>query len=160
MRAISELDGKDSHKLSIGHYTLDDTAEAFLNGNKFFQRHAVIVGSTGSGKSWTTARLLEQVAALPNANGILFDIHGEYKTIKNAGVCQLRIAGPNDVHENRTLADGVIYLPYWLLGYEEMVAMLIDRSEDNAPNQAMVFSRSVISAKKATSRGKGCQGPP
>ena len=58
MRIVASVAG-DAQRLSIGHYTIDDTAEAFLNGNKFFQRHATIVGSTGSGKSWTTARLLE-----------------------------------------------------------------------------------------------------
>jgi len=78
MRVIANISG-DGERLSLGHYTLDDKAEAFLNGNKFFQRHAVIVGSTGSGKSWTTARVLECMAGLPNANGIVFDIHGEYR---------------------------------------------------------------------------------
>ena len=38
--------------LSIGKYSIDENAEAFLDGDKLFQRHAVIVGSTGSGKSW------------------------------------------------------------------------------------------------------------
>src|SRR5690606_6445126 len=65
MRVIAKISG-DGERLSLGHYTLDDRAEAFLNGNKFFQRHAIIVGSTGSGKSWTTARVLECMAGLPN----------------------------------------------------------------------------------------------
>ena len=64
MRVIANISG-DGQKLTLGHYTLDESADAFLNGNKFFQRHAVVVGSTGFGKSWTTARILEQVAALP-----------------------------------------------------------------------------------------------
>jgi uncharacterized protein len=60
--------------LSLGTYTLDHGAAAYLSGDKFFQRHAVIVGSTGSGKSWTTARLLEQVADLPNANVLVHSV--------------------------------------------------------------------------------------
>jgi DNA helicase HerA-like ATPase len=47
------------------------------------------------------------------------------------------------------LEDGVIHLPYWLLSYDAMVSMFIDRSDNNAPNQAMVISRAVIDAKKA-----------
>jgi hypothetical protein len=54
MRVISSVQG-DGARLSLGNFTLDDEAEAFLNGNKLFQRHALVVGSTGSGKSWTTA---------------------------------------------------------------------------------------------------------
>ena len=48
MRAVSFHGGKDDKRLSLGTYTLDETAEAYLDANRFFQRHAVIVGSTGS----------------------------------------------------------------------------------------------------------------
>ncbi|MEW6114822.1 MAG: ATP-binding protein, partial [Thermodesulfobacteriota bacterium] len=133
---------------SLGTYTLDENAEAFLNANRFFQRHAVIVGSTGSGKSWTTARLIEQIAGLPNANALLFDIHGEYKTLSGEGIRHFRIAGPGDIGTLQSLAQGVIYLPYWLLGYEDMITMLVDRSDANAPNQAMVLSRAVVECKR------------
>ncbi len=147
MKVLSNLGANEKNKLSLGTYTLDEDAEAFLNGNKLFQRHAVVVGSTGSGKSWTTARLIEQIAELPQANAVLFDIHGEYKTLTHKGIRQLRIAGPGD--NTSGLAEGVIHLPYWLLGYEDMIAMLLDRSDQNAPNQAMIFSRSVLAAKRA-----------
>ncbi len=50
VQVISSVD-TEGPKLSLGHFTLDDEAEAYLNGNKLFQRHAIIVGSTGSGKS-------------------------------------------------------------------------------------------------------------
>ncbi|MFZ5826332.1 MAG: ATP-binding protein [Bacillota bacterium] len=149
MRAISQLSNAEGQRLSLGHYTLDDDAETFLNGNKFFQRHALIVGSTGSGKSWTTARVLEQVASLPNANAIVFDIHGEYKTLSGPGIRHFRVAGPGDLGSGESLDAGVVYLPYWLLGYEDMIDMLLDRSDQNAPNQAMVFSRTVVDVKKA-----------
>lgn len=147
MRVIANI-SSNGERLSLGHYTLDDKAEAFLNGNKFFQRHAIIVGSTGSGKSWTTARVLECMAGLPNANGIVFDIHGEYSPLKGDGIRHLRIAGPKDLDAKTTLADGVVYLPYWLLAYEAMVSMFVDRSDQNAPNQAMLMSRTIIEAKR------------
>jgi len=147
MRAVSFHGGKDDKRLSLGTYTLDETAEAYLDANRFFQRHAVIVGSTGSGKSWTTARLLEQVALLKNANAVLFDIHGEYRTIVGDGIRHLRIAGSGDLDQGKSLKDGVVFLPYWLLAYEDMTTMLIDRSDANAPNQAMVLSRTVVGEK-------------
>lgn len=136
--------------LSIGKYSIDENAEAFLDGDKLFQRHAVIVGSTGSGKSWCVAKMIEQIAKLPMANSILLDIHGEYSgaNFKAEGIQHFRIANPSDLGKTGNLANGVLMLPYWLLTYEEMLAMLLDRSDNNAPNQAMVFSRTVYSEKK------------
>jgi uncharacterized protein len=149
MRAISKQIIEGHEPLSLGKYTLDEEAGAWIDGNRFFQRHAVIVGSTGSGKSWTVARILEQVARLPNASALLFDIHGEYKPLGGDGISHLKVAGPGDLSANRTLMDGVLFLPYWLLPYEEMLAMLLDRSDQNAPNQAMIFNREVVGAKRA-----------
>ncbi|MGJ8673527.1 ATP-binding protein [Rubritalea sp.] len=149
MEIIASIGENTAQRLSLGTYTLDETAEAFLNGNKFFQRHAVIVGGTGSGKSWTTAKILEQVSKLPNANAIIFDLHGEYGPLQGDGFRHFKIAGPSDLDAGRSLEDGVIHLPYWLLSYDAMVSMFIDRSDNNAPNQAMVISRSVIEAKQA-----------
>lgn len=153
MRAISTQIIEGQEPLSLGKYTLDEEANAWIDGNRFFQRHAVVVGSTGSGKSWTVARILEQVAGLPNASALLFDIHGEYEPLIGNGISHLRVAGPGDLDGARTLDDGVIFLPYWLLTYEEMLAMLLDRSDQNAPNQAMIFNREVLDAKRAYLEG-------
>ena len=146
MKAISHVKD-DAYNLILGKYTIDDEAEAYVDGNKLFQRHAVIVGSTGSGKSWCVAKLLEQAAILPNVNAILFDLHGEYSTLTGDGFQHLRVAGPIDYNKENLLNEGIIFLPYWLLTYEEIMAMLLDRSDQNAPNQAMVFSRSVYKHK-------------
>ncbi|MDK1493889.1 ATP-binding protein [Sinorhizobium sp. 7-81] len=149
MQVVSNVE-MDGPKLSLGTYTLDDEAVAYLSGNKLFQRHAVVVGSTGSGKSWTTARLLDQIAALPQANAVLFDIHGEYAPLEGEAFQHFRIAGPGDIEKGRALDDGVLHLPYWLLGYEALVSMFVDRSDQNAPNQSMVITRTITEAKKAT----------
>lgn len=144
MQTISSIpEGEDSVSLQIGSYSIDNDATAWLNGNKLFQRHAVIVGSTGSGKSWCVARILEQVASLKSADALLFDIHGEYSTLQGAGFTHLKIAGPND-----EMKDDILFLPYWLLTYEEMLSLMLDRSDNNAPNQAMLFSKEVIEGKK------------
>jgi DNA helicase HerA-like ATPase len=136
--------------LTIGKYSIDTNAIAYLDGDKLFQRHAVIVGSTGSGKSWCVAKLVEQIAKLPMANCILFDIHGEYsgENFKMEGIQHLRVANPSDLGKTGNLENGVLMLPYWLLTYEEMLAMLLDRSDSNAPNQAMLFSRTVFEEKQ------------
>lgn len=147
MQVISNVE-VDGPKLSLGTFTLDDDAIAYLNGNKLFQRHAVIVGSTGSGKSWTTARLLDQIATLPQANAIVFDIHGEYGPLIGDAYRHLKIAGPSDIDKGATLKDGVLHLPYWLLGYEALVSMFVDRSDQNAPNQSMLMTRTITAEKK------------
>lgn len=91
MSVLSES-GKGTYSLQLGTYVIDDTAKAFLDGNKFFQRHAALLGSTGSGKSWTVASILERAAKLPTANLIVFDLHGEYRKLSYAR--HLRIPGP------------------------------------------------------------------
>lgn len=148
---MQTISTKENYKipLSIGKYSIDENAEAFLDGDKLFQRHAVIVGSTGSGKSWCVAKLIEQIAKLPMANCILFDIHGEYsgKDFKAVGIQHIRVANPSDLGKKGNLANDVLMLPYWLLTYEEMLAMLLDRSDSNAPNQAMLFSKTVFNEK-------------
>lgn len=150
MKAISQVAIDNDNPLTLGNYSLDDNAEAWLDGNKFFQRHAVIVGSTGSGKSWTVAKLLEQVACLPSANALVFDIHGEYSTLKGKGFQHLKIAGPNDISKS-----GILFLPYWFLTYEEMISLMLDRSDNNAPNQAMAFSNAVLQLKRDTLNSLG-----
>lgn len=147
MRVLSNATSQ-GNALTLGKYTLDDNATAYLNGNKFFQRHAFIGGSTGSGKSWTTAKIIEQMAGLSSANGIVFDIHGEYSPLSYQGVKHYKVAGPLEVEQNKTISDGVIYLPYWLLSYEALVSLFVDRSDQNAPNQAMIISREINKAKK------------
>ncbi|MEB7742381.1 DUF87 domain-containing protein [Escherichia coli] len=147
MRVLSNATGK-GNALTLGKYTLDDNATAYLNGNKFFQRHAFVGGSTGSGKSWTTAKIIEQMANLQSANGIVFDIHGEYSPLSYKGVKHYKVAGPLEVEQNKTISDGVIYLPYWLLSYEALVSLFVDRSDQNAPNQAMIIAREINKAKK------------
>ena len=146
MRVISHAEGEEN-SLVLGKYTLDENAVAFLNGNKFFQRHAFIGGSTGAGKSWTTAKIIEQVAGLKSANSIIFDLHGEYAPLVGDGIEHFKVAGPGDVESGKTIADGSIYLPYWLLSYEALVSLFVDRSDQNAPNQAMIISREVNVAK-------------
>lgn len=145
MRSLSVGDGEHEKSLNIGKYAISDDSEAYLDGNKFFQRHAVVVGSTGSGKSWTIAKILEKSSKLKSVNSVVFDIHGEYKPLKELdNSTLLRIAGPTDNQDS----EEIIYLPYWLLSYEEIEAMMLDRSDQNAPNQARALFDLIIKYKQ------------
>ena len=142
---LLSAESNTQHSLDIGRYTIDENAKAYLNGNKLFQRHAAILGSTGSGKSWTVASILEQAAKLPSSSLIVFDLHGEYRELTYAR--QLRVPVPEELG----MADeSLLFLPYWLLNAEELQAMFIDRSEFSAHNQVMAFQDTVVSAKKQT----------
>jgi len=141
---ILSQSGKKENSFEIGKYTIDEKAKAYLDGNKFFQRHAALVGSTGSGKSWVVASILEKAARLPSANMVVFDLHGEYRKLSYAK--QLRIPGPEDLGKT---SNELLHLPYWLLNAEEMQTMFIDRTEFTAHNQVMAFQDAVIEQKKA-----------
>jgi DNA helicase HerA-like ATPase len=142
---LLSAEGKTDHSLEIGRYTIDENAKAYLDGNKLFQRHASLLGSTGSGKSWTVASVLEQAAKLPSANLIVFDLHGEYRELTYAR--HLSIPGPEELGKTDA---SLLFLPYWLLNAEELQAMFIDRSEFSAHNQVMAFQDTVVSEKKKT----------
>lgn len=141
----------DSDKrLKIGSFMMDASADAVLDGNKFFQRHAAVLGSTGSGKSWCIANILEKASALQHANIMVFDMHGEYEKLASGShpiAERYRIAGPGDL-ENPS-AD-VLFLPYWLLNREELLSMILDRSDSNAPNQASRFTLHIRELKAQT----------
>lgn len=87
--------------LEAGVYTMDGSTRICLDGNKFLQRHALITGSTGSGKSWCVASLLEKAAQCRGTNIVLFDLHGEYKTLRGPAFRHFHIAGPDERQRTR-----------------------------------------------------------
>jgi hypothetical protein len=78
-------------------------------------------------------------------------MHGEYEPLsdrKKGGFAQrFRIAGPGDLAAPK---DDALFLPYWLLNRDEMLSMILDRSDQNAPNQASRFTLHVRALKGAT----------
>jgi len=145
-----------NERLKLGVFVADRTAEAIASGDKFFQRHAAILGSTGSGKSYAVALILERAAQLKYPNILVFDMHGEYSPLaddtKGGFATRLRIAGPGDL---AAPADDALFLPYWLLNRDEMLSMILDRSDQNAPNQASRFTSHVRALKQKTLEMEG-----
>lgn len=103
-------------KIGIGQYA-NSGCLAWLDGNKLFQRHSCIVGNTGSGKSETLAKILEETSRLPGANIVLFDIHGEYS--KLSYVDNIKI-GPDSP------------FPVWLFGFQDMASNILKIKEESA----------------------------
>lgn len=147
MNVISD-EVSSEKQLIIGKFAIDDNALAILDGDKFFQRHASILGSTGSGKSWCVANLIEEASKLNNPNIIVLDMHGEYKSLCDTDrkyADYYKIAGPGDLENDD---EKYVFLPYWLLNRDEMLSMILDRSDNNAPNQASRFTFHVRELKE------------
>ena len=141
--ALLSAAGNAEGSLEVGSYAIDESATAYLDGNKFFQRHASLLGSTGSGKSWSVAAILEQAANLSSSNLVVFDLHGEYSELSYAR--HLRVPGPEELGQSD---DSLLFLPYWLLNAEELQAMFTDRSEFAAHNQVTAFQDTVVAEKR------------
>lgn len=123
-------------RLTIGKYASNQDVQAILDGNKFFQRHATIVGSTGSGKSFTVANILEKANELPYANLIVFDLHGEYNELSYAK--QIKIS------DN----DNGLHIPLWFFNYEEIHSLFIESSEGTSTNQRAAVIKYILEQKK------------
>ena len=147
---------EEDQRLELGHFVIDKSAAAIANGDRFFQRHAAILGSTGSGKSCAVSLILERADARKYANLIVFDMHGEYASLANPPAPEgqhaplaiadaYKIAGPGDLDAP---SNNTLFLPYWLLNREEMLSMILDRSDQNAPNQASRFTLHVRELKE------------
>lgn len=100
----------------LGEY-VDYHCGAWVDGNKFFQRHSCIVGNTGAGKSETVARILEEASRLPGANLIVFDIHGEYSQLSYA--------------KNIRIGEDFPF-PIWMFGFQDLVSNLLKIREETA----------------------------
>ena len=127
---------------SLGRFAYNTNFEVKVRGSQFFARHAALLGNSGSGKSCTAARILQEVVALEESQVVLFDMHGEYRS-----------AFCNDegrLNSNVTYLDvDDLILPYWLLKYEELEALFIDRSNPlNITTQISFLRTALMEFKK------------
>lgn len=98
--------------------------------NSFFSNHFAILGNTGSGKSFTVSRLLQNIFSnqqnLPvNANIFIFDAYGEYtNAFKNISQVSPKIHYKNYT-TNTAYPDGeILKIPIWLLGVDDIAQLL------------------------------------
>jgi DNA helicase HerA-like ATPase len=71
----------DSQRISIGKSPIFTDYDVSINVDRFFGKHAAILGNTGSGKSCTVTALIKAVLdkGMPNAHFIIFDTNNEYE---------------------------------------------------------------------------------
>ena len=118
---------------SLGHLSLIPDQQANINLDAFLSRHGAILGQTGGGKSWTVASFLQKISTFPQATIVLFDLHGEYASAFG--------------DEADVISGSDIELPYWLMNSEELLGLMVDRSESAAPNQIAKFKELLQAAK-------------
>ncbi len=112
-----------------------------VNGNKFFNKHFAIVGSTGSGKSHTVAKVIQEAvnqknsdySGLNNSHIVIFDIHGEYEQA---------FPDANNLNASNLL------LPYWMLNGDELEQLFLDTGDRNNYNQSSVLRKIITENKK------------
>ncbi|WP_046029571.1 ATP-binding protein [Vibrio vulnificus] len=73
-----------------------------ISPEKLFGRHCAILGSTGGGKSWTTARIIQECAKFPKAKVIILDATGEYRNLSSEYTTHMHIGTPLNQHEEST----------------------------------------------------------
>jgi uncharacterized protein len=104
--------------------------------DKMFGRHTAVLGTSGAGKSWVVASLLQAaMGRLPHTRIVFLDLHDEYRS-----------AFPEDFkrlgRKVRHISSGVLRIPHWCLNAEELEALFVSR-ESTAANQSAQF-KSII----------------
>lgn len=143
-------------QFQLGHLSFNKTTPMKVHGDRFFSKHIAIVGSTGSGKSCTVARILHDVVGIAdngntnigkqnNSHVVIFDIHDEYSAAFTLQEDQAFTMNLLDIDS--------LQLPYWLMNSEELESMFIESNEQNSHNQVSQFKLAVILNKEKHNPG-------
>ncbi|MDZ4812762.1 MAG: anti-phage-associated helicase HerA [Pseudomonadota bacterium] len=145
IKKIFEDSIEPAKKFTFSALASNDKITVPVDGDRFFNKHLAIVGSTGAGKSHTIAKIIQTAVsakngqyALNNSHVVIFDIHSEYRT-----------AFPDANFLNAS----TLTLPYWLLNSEELEEVLLDTGERDNYNQSAVFRQLVTENKKRHNTG-------
>ena len=127
--------------IQIGEHVGSGGTPCFADLNELLGKHTAILGSTGAGKSATVAAILHSILERGQSYEtwhpriIVLDPHNEYGS-----------AFPT--HTGLSTEDGSLSLPYWLLNFQETVALLIGKTEFVATSQANIVKMALTSCRK------------
>lgn len=99
---ISGLSDLDAPKISLelGSVAGEENSMVCVTPEKLFGRHCAILGSTGGGKSWTTAKIIEECSKYSGSKIILIDATGEYRSIGGDISNHFHFGSPTNRHES------------------------------------------------------------
>ena len=128
----------ESAVIQLGEHVGSGGAPCFADLNELLGKHTAVLGSTGAGKSATVAAIvhsiLERGAYVKNGSWhpriVILDPHNEYGS-----------AFPSST--GLSTENGTLKLPYWLLNFQETVALLIGKTEFVATSQANIVKRAL-----------------
>ncbi len=144
----------------IGKSAIYPTKNIYSNINDLFSNHLAIFGNSGSGKSCSVSRIIQNIFLNKNfltynANLFFFDAYGEYKNaFKDLSQInpnyQYKFLTTNPVDET----DGNLVLPIYLLSVDD-IALLLEATDhaqitiiERMYKLVRIFSRNDDSAKK------------
>jgi hypothetical protein len=122
--------------IRVGTIHQDRDLPAYAMTDKLLGHHFAILGTTGSGKSCAAALILRTILRQhPFGHVIFLDPHNEYAHCFG------------DVAELINLAS--LRLPYWLLNFEESVAVLVSREGQYRDSEMAILKMAMLEAKRA-----------
>ena len=101
----SLMNSQDDSNLTLKLGSVDIGSEGSQSGmveirpEKLFGRHCAILGATGGGKSWTTARIIEECLK-HKSKIILLDATGEYRDFNEDSVKHCHLGNPVEKSQN------------------------------------------------------------
>lgn len=112
-----------------------------IDTNKFLNKHSVILGSTGSGKSCTVASIMQKVLMQHLYSHIIFfDLHNEYSSA---------FIGEDVSYKVNTITDTNFRLPYWLLNFDEFIYIFLgDNGENQNSNGIRILKDTILELKR------------
>lgn len=151
-KEYEEIDYEHDFYLPIGMSPAFPDFKIKINPDKFFGKHAAILGNTGSGKSCTLASILQSLfhftyngKRLKSAHFIVFDTNGEYK---NA----FQLSEDNVVNPLAITKEG-LRIPHWFMNYDDLDYLF----EPTSGSQAPILKRAVGLAKSSVDTQKSMQ---
>lgn len=137
---LKEIYGiKSQGYLEIGKHASSENLSVYVDTHKLVLRHSAILGSTGSGKSNTTAYIIKNILrTFVGSRMVMVDIHGEYET-----------AFPDDSVVFRiNSATSPLYIPFWTMTFDELSFFLVGREEGQEKPEDKRLREKILELKK------------
>ena len=125
--------------IEIGKHASSDTLGVNVDLSKLVLRHAAILGSTGSGKSNTTACILKNILnGYKGARIVLVDPHGEYASAFQKDANVFRIGDSTNP----------LQIPYWAMNFDELSFFLVGRTDGQEKPEDKELREKIVEMKK------------
>lgn len=86
--------------ICLGNVSGEGGSQIHVSPEKLFGRHCAILGSTGGGKSWSTAKLIEECSRFKGSKVIIIDATSEYRSLNSKGIEHYHVGNPIQKHND------------------------------------------------------------